>query len=128
MLICTAAGEPGKTGVLVGGRLARRLNAQVTLLYVAAEAMPCSRRERAHLEHAASALRALDVPVSIRIRPARSPAKGILFESREGDHDLIVMGHHGPKSRALFASDDVTLQVLVGADRPVMIVPADAVG
>ncbi|HEY6040540.1 MAG TPA: ATP-binding cassette domain-containing protein [Anaerolineae bacterium] len=34
VLICTAGGEPGKNDVRVGGRLARRLGASVTLLYV----------------------------------------------------------------------------------------------
>ena len=125
VLICTAAGEPGKTDVRVGGRLARRLSASVTLLYVTRESEEPTPLGRAHLEHAASTLRALDVPVEVRVRAARTPARGILNESREGDYDLIVVGSHGPQSRSVFARDDVTLQVLVGADRPVLVVPAE---
>ncbi|HYE66607.1 MAG TPA: hypothetical protein VD966_13550 [Pyrinomonadaceae bacterium] len=49
----------------------------------------------------------------------------MLAASSVGDYDLIVMGHHGPQSRSVFGRDDVTLQVLVGADRPVLVVPAE---
>jgi ABC-type Fe3+/spermidine/putrescine transport system ATPase subunit/nucleotide-binding universal stress UspA family protein len=125
LLICTAGGEPGKSDVRVGGRLARRLGASVTLLYVAANQMEPSRIVQSHLERAASTLRSIEVPVEVRVRQARTPAKGILAESREGDHDLIVVGSHGPQSRSIFGRDDVTLQVLIGADRPVLVVPAE---
>ncbi|HEV8131690.1 MAG TPA: ATP-binding cassette domain-containing protein [Acidobacteriota bacterium] len=122
LLICTAVGEPGKNDVRVGGRLARRLGASVTLLYVAQGSGGPKGLVRAHLESAASTVRALEVPVEIRVRQAESPSEGILSESRESDCDLIVIGNHGP-SRSIFGSSDVTLQVLLGADRPVLIVP-----
>ncbi len=125
VLICTATGESGKNDVRVGGWLARRLGASVTLLYVAGESAKPGRIVRAHLQRAASTLRALDVPVNVRMVNARTPAKGILAESRTGDHDLIVVGSHGPQSRSFFGRDDVTLQVLVGADRPVLVVPSE---
>jgi nucleotide-binding universal stress UspA family protein len=125
MLICTAIGEPGKTDVRVGGRLARRLGASVTLLYVTREGANPGRLVHAHLEGGSATLRALDVPVESKILPARTPAKGILAASREGDFDLIVIGKHGPQSRSVFGRDDVMLQVLVGADRPVLVVPED---
>lgn len=125
MLICTAVGEPGKTDVRVGGRLARRLGASVTLLHVAREGERPSPQAQTHLENGLLTLRALDVPVESKIVPARTPAKGILAASREGDFDLIVIGNHGPQSRSAFGRDDVMLQVLVGADRPVLVVPED---
>ena len=123
LLICTAMGEPGKTDVRVGGRLARRLGASVTLLHVTRESEVLTPLGHGYLERAASTLRALDVPVEVKVRPARTPARGILSESREGDHDLIVIGSHGPQSRSVFGRDDVALQVLVGADRPVLVIP-----
>ena len=43
----------------------------------------------------------------------------------DGNHDLIVVGSHGPQSRSVFGRDDVTMQVLTGADRPVLIIPSD---
>src|SRR5215213_7264968 len=53
VLICTAAGEPGKSDVRVGGRLARRLKASVTLLYVNAQSDLPGPLARVHLERAA---------------------------------------------------------------------------
>jgi sulfate/thiosulfate transport system ATP-binding protein len=125
ILICTALGEPGKNDVRVGGRLARALGASVTLIYITRETEDPGPRVKAHLDLASSTLRALDVPVDVSLRKARIPAKGILAASREGDYDLIVLGHHGPQSDSVFGRDDVTLQVLVGADRPVLVVPAE---
>ena len=116
ILICTRAGEPGKIDVHIGGRLARFLGATVTLLYVTAESAKPSLLARAHLEKASATLRGLEVANEIRIRPAATPIEGILREAAE--HDLIVVGGHGPKSRSILGADDVTLQVLTRADRP----------
>ena len=127
ILICTAIGEPGKNDVRVGGRLARGLGASVTLIYVTRGGGDPGPRVKTHLDLASSTLRALDVPVDVSLRTARTPARGILAASREGDYDLIVLGHHGPQSDSVFGRDDITLQVLVGADRPVLIVPAEDV-
>jgi sulfate/thiosulfate transport system ATP-binding protein len=127
MLICTAVGEPGKNDVRVGGRLARRLGTAVTLLYVAREGEELGPLAHDHLERGAATLRALDVPVDITVHKSASPARGILAVSRDGDYDLIVIGNHGPQSSSLFARDDVMLQVLDRADRPVLVVPSEEV-
>jgi len=85
MLICTAAGEPGKSDVRVGGRLAHRLQAAVTLLHVTPAGFgDLASSARAHLERAAATLRGLDVAGSIQIREAPSPLEGIMAEAREG--------------------------------------------
>src|SRR5205085_8801069 len=57
ILICTAAGEPGKSDVKVGGRLARRLGASVTLLYITRDSAEPGALTRSHLEQAARTLR-----------------------------------------------------------------------
>ena len=125
MLICTAAGEPGKNDVRAGGRLARRLRAAVTLLYVtpagfgALSPIAC-----AHLERAAATLRGLDVISSIRVLEAANPAAGILAEAQAGAHDLIVTGAHAPHLQG-DTPDDVTSQVLHGTYLPVLVVPLD---
>jgi nucleotide-binding universal stress UspA family protein len=114
ILICTRAGEPGKTDVHIGGRLARFLGATVTLLYITAESAKPSPLARVHLEKASATLRGLEVA---------TPTEGILREAAE--HDLIVVGGHGPTSRSILGVDDVTLQVLTRADRPLLVVPAE---
>jgi len=126
VLICTAAGEPGKSDVRVGGRLARILGAEVTLLFVTRESEGPDSLTRSHLDRASATLRANDVTSQVRVRFAETPLAGILEEAQEGDHDLIVIGSHGPRSRSLFALNDVTLQVLSTSDRPVLVVPTNS--
>ena len=125
LLICTAAGEPGKSDVKVGGRLARRLGAAVTLLYITKTSQEPSALTKEHLQQAAITLRVLDVEGEIKIRQAGTPTEGILAEVESGDYDLIVLGSHGPRSNSLFRVNDITLQVLSETDRPVLIVPAE---
>jgi sulfate transport system ATP-binding protein len=126
ILICTAAGEPGKHDVRIGGRLARRLGSKVTLLYISRETK-IGPLVRAHLERAVATLQAVDVIPEVKIRQSVNAAGGILAEAREGDYDVIVMGGHGPRSRSLFGYSDVTMQVVAGADRPVIVVPEEDV-
>jgi nucleotide-binding universal stress UspA family protein len=125
VLICTAAGEPGKSDVREGGRLARRLGAEVTLLYVAKSADRVTSLTQKHLDHAAATLKAIDIEAEVRIRSASTPLAGILAEAREGDHDLIVIGAHGPRTRIRFKLNDVMLEVLLAADRHVLVIPSD---
>ncbi|HXF38143.1 MAG TPA: ATP-binding cassette domain-containing protein [Blastocatellia bacterium] len=123
VMICTAAGEPGKSDVREGGRLARRLGAKVTLVYVNVGPGDVSSLTRSHLDRAAATLKATDVEADLRIRNAPSAIAGILSEAREGNHDLIVIGAHGPRTRIRF--NDVMLQVLATVDQHVMVVPSD---
>jgi len=125
LLICIATGEPGKSDVRVGGRLAQFLGAHVTLLHVLREGQP-GETERAHLERAMDTFRALGVTAHLRFRVAPSPAEGILSEARERDPDLIVIGSHRPSTRVLFGADNITMQVLARAESPVLVVPLDA--
>ena len=126
VLICTAAGEPGKSDVRVGGRLARQLGAAVTLLHVPRAGAEPGPLAQAHLERAVATLRALDIPADVRYGQAPTPARGVLAEVAQREYGLIVVGGHGPQSRSLFSRDDVTLQILAGTDKPVLVVPADA--
>lgn len=127
ILICTAAGEPGKSDVRVGGRLARRIGATVTLLYVARESDNVSPMTRSHLDRAAATLNAIDVESDVRIRSAPTALAGIMTEAAAGNYDLIVIGAHGPRSRTRFRPNDVMLQVLSATQRHVLIVPPDRV-
>lgn len=123
VLICTAAGEPGKQDVREGGRLARRLGAQTTLLHVRTKENP---RVSGHLEQAAATLRSLQVGVLVRRRLAPSAAAGILAEAEEGKFDLIVVGRHGRRAGRLLGDEDVTRKVILGSNQPILIVPTDS--
>jgi nucleotide-binding universal stress UspA family protein len=123
LLIHNSPDEAGEDNARVGGRLARRLGASATLLYVAAETEEITPLARAHLERAGSTLRAFDVPVEARIRQDRSIAGGILAEAKAGSHDIIVIGRREPSPLSLFGIDEITRQVLSESDRPVLFVP-----
>ncbi len=127
VLICTAAGEPGKSDVRVGGRLARRLGAAVTLLHVTRPGATIAPQAQEHLRRAVATLLAMDVEADSRTRAAASPVEGILAEAQAGDYDLIVLGSHGPVARSIFGRDDVALQVAARFERPVLIVPDESV-
>lgn len=125
ILICTAAGEPGKNDVRVGGRLARWLDASATLLHVKGPGVVLSPTAHSHLERASATLRGLEVESQVRIRDAGSPSEGILSELREGSYDLVVVGVHGPGGRSIFNPEDVTFKVLQFAEQPVLATPLD---
>jgi nucleotide-binding universal stress UspA family protein len=126
ILICTAVGEPGKSDVRVGGWLAGRMGASVTLLHVSRDASPPPQWIRSHLNQGVATLSGFDVTAEARVRTAPSALEGILLEARQGDYDLVVIGSHGPRSRSVTARDDVTIQILDSANRPVLVVPEDS--
>ena len=127
LLICTAAGEPGKSDIWVGGRLARRLNAEATLFFVAIESDEVDTLTRRHLDRGAATLRSLGVNYQVHVREAQTPIEGIVAEMKAGDYDLIVIGSQSNGLRSLLKYNKVMLQVVVEADRPVMVVPTDKV-
>ncbi len=124
MLICTAAGEPGKSDVLFGGRLARRLGAFVTVLHVLRSQAPQEERARAerHLRRAQASLEALGVRCQIKVK--EEPAlRHILSEAESGDYDLIVIGAPGPRAPYQFRQSDMATQIITSTTRPVLVVP-----
>ena len=46
----------------------------------------------------------------------------ILAEARDGDHDLVVIGAHRGEGWRRILLDDLAHQIIVGADRPVLVV------
>jgi sulfate transport system ATP-binding protein len=125
VLICTAVGEPGKSDVRVGGWLAGRIGARVTLLHVSRDSSEPPRWIRAHLDQGVATLSTFDAQAEAVVRQAASPLEGILMEARKGDYDLVVIGSHGPRARSVTGRDDVTIQILDNAKRPVLVVPED---
>jgi len=125
MLICTAVGEPGKSDVRLGGRLAQQIGATVTLLHLTRGRQELPARARAHLDLALASLRAMDVRAELRIRPGADRVEAILAEARYGDHGIVVLGGPGQRSPSLRSPDDITLQVLSRANCAVLVVPSE---
>ncbi|MCA9946060.1 MAG: ATP-binding cassette domain-containing protein [Anaerolineales bacterium] len=124
LLICTAAGEPGKQDVRVGGRLARRLGAEVTLLHtvVTTGELDLPQPVQLHLEKAISTLQALDIKAASMVTQADSATTGILAELNRGAYDCVVIGRH-VSAAGLFDPDNVMMRVLEQTDYPILVVP-----
>ena len=138
VLLCTAAGEPGKLDVLLGAQFARSLGAKVTLLHVEhpdprwgprpdepAGETTATRRARAwierHLEEGLRTLRGQGVAAESRIRYGE-PLAEILAEVTQGDHDMIVVGAHRERTYLDAPERDLVAGLVHRADRPVLIV------
>lgn len=124
ILICTAGGQPGKSDVRFGGRLARRTQARVTVYHVrfpqATEAD--NARVEAHLRRAKRTLEGLGVSVETKIEDGRALER-ILAEAESGDYDLIVIGAPAPHLRSQPVWNDLATQIVGGTTRPVVVVP-----
>jgi sulfate transport system ATP-binding protein len=129
VLLCTAAGEPGKLDVLLGAQLARSLGARVTLLSVepqgASRETTAERRARAWIErHVDQGLRTLKgqgVMAESRIRYG-DPLAEILSEVIQGDYDLVVIGAHREHTYLDLPERDLSAGLINGVGRPVLIV------
>jgi sulfate transport system ATP-binding protein len=125
VLICVAAGEPGKEDVLFAGRLARHLGASATLLSVLprAGAQPAARaRIERFLEAGVRTLELLGVPAQPLVRVG-TVREEILAEITVGGHDLLVLGAPLMRADGRGALAGVVGQILSNsADRPVLIV------
>ncbi|MGE5233472.1 MAG: ATP-binding cassette domain-containing protein [Acidobacteriota bacterium] len=122
VLICTAVGEPGKSDVRIGGRLARRLGASATLFHAALPDGPPSELVRLHLERGLATLRTLEVPGKTRVRESEEAADAIVAEAREGEYDLVVIGR--PRSLGAAGARSV-LRLLGETGRSLLIVPPE---
>lgn len=124
ILICTAAGEPGKADIRFGGRLARRIHAGVTILHVSSPQASESEKARAHrhIEQACQMLTAMGVSSTDKERRGTALAE-ILAEISQGDYDLVVLGAPAPRIPQRLVWSDLTIQVLTQSTLPVLVVP-----
>ncbi|HLE51483.1 MAG TPA: ATP-binding cassette domain-containing protein [Anaerolineales bacterium] len=125
ILICTAAGEPGKSDVRFGGRLARTTGAQATVFHIRRPRSTGAEKKRTdrHLRQAQSTLESLKVNCEIKVIDEAPLPEGILSEAEQGDYDLIVVGAPAPRSPQQFRWKDLDSQIVNGTTRPVLIVP-----
>jgi sulfate/thiosulfate transport system ATP-binding protein len=124
ILICTAGGQPGKSDVRFGGRLARRTAARVTVFHVRYPyATPeDNNRVEAHLRRAKRTLEALGVSTETKISSGNA-LEQILSEAEMGDYDLIVIGAPAPHLRNQPIWNDMATKIVGGTTRPVAVVP-----
>jgi sulfate/thiosulfate transport system ATP-binding protein len=124
VLICTAAGEPGKSDVRLGGRVARRAGAQATVFHVAPGDAPPEERERAerHLAQSQASLEALGVPSAVKL--GEGPVvEAILREAEQGGYDLVVIGAPAPPASQQLFWSNLAGGIVAGARLPLLIVP-----
>jgi sulfate transport system ATP-binding protein len=122
ILICSAAGEPGKGGIRFAGRLGRHLGAEVTVLSVLVEESPTARAQiERHLAACARTVAPLGVTARTRVRQGEVEAE-IRSEAEDGAYDLIVVGSPlGEEGRAPALGGPVA-SLLDALTRPVLVV------
>jgi sulfate/thiosulfate transport system ATP-binding protein len=122
ILICTAAGEPGKRDVTFGGRVARRTGAEATILHVLAPQSDGIERSRAgrHLQEAQASLTALGVRSRVELQEGNPVAQML---TTAVDYDLLVIGAPTPPVRQQLVWPELTGQLVARAACPVLVVP-----
>jgi len=120
ILICSAAGEPGKGDVWLGGRVAKRAGASVSVCHAVAESTAPERKARVrnHLAGAVNSLHGMGVEARARMLDMGSNttvAQTLLQEMEEGNYDLIVMGM--PSKTAM------ATRLVRASSRPFLFVP-----
>jgi len=139
ILICTGGAERGEEDVRFGGMIARCTGAQVTILHVMSQ-LPLSPEARledleateeelfqretpegVHLRKGLQILRELGVAGKVKVRRGLVVDE-ILAEAEEGGYDLLVIGAHAAPGLYRFLLDDLTTQIVLGSQRPVLVV------
>lgn len=125
ILVCTAAGAPGKTDVFSAARIARQTGAAVTVLHILqSDELLMERRQRAerHLQEAKNILSDLGVSAETVIK--NEPAlQTIINTAKDGDFDLIVVGAPGPQESIGLYAKSLTSKIIAQTELPVLIVP-----
>jgi ABC-type Fe3+/spermidine/putrescine transport system ATPase subunit/nucleotide-binding universal stress UspA family protein len=124
MLLCVAAGEPGKAVVRFGGRLARHTGATATVLHVVPRDVRPETRARAvrYLDRAVATLESFGVVGWSQLVEAL-PIEGLLQEAERGNYDLVVIGAPPPRAPEAFFWSDLGAYLVAGTRRPVAVVP-----
>ncbi len=124
ILICTRGGEPGKTDVVFGGRVARRADAQATVLYVQTPHTTPEEQKRAarHLLQAEASLSVQGVRCKVKILDG-DIVESIIAQADSDDADLIVLGAQAPRGRPRLRWQNLATLLVGRTSRPILIVP-----
>lgn len=139
ILVCSAAGPTSEPTVCFAARLAQATSASVTLIHVmsqvalewdaqardleaeAKELIEAHSREGDHMDRMLALLKEENVKAHAVVRHGLV-VEEVLTEAREGRFDILVIGAHitpGIKSTWV---DDLSEQIMLSADRPVLVV------
>lgn len=139
ILVCSAAGPASRETVSFAARLAGALDASVTLLHVmsqvalqedahgpdleaeAAELMERDAREGVHLEEMLELLRGQGVEAEAVVRHGLVVDE-IVKESQDGHFDMLVIGAHATPDIGGLLLSDLSQQIMLAANRPILIV------
>ncbi|MFW6082882.1 MAG: universal stress protein [Chloroflexota bacterium] len=142
ILTCSAAGPASEDTVRFAARLAHALEASVTLLHVmsqvaleetakgadleagAEELMEQEAREGAHLHAMLQILRNEKVEAHAVVRHGLV-VEEITKEAEEGHFDMLIVGAHVTPDIDSLLSSDLSEQIMLAANRPVLIVHQD---
>jgi nucleotide-binding universal stress UspA family protein len=138
-LVCSSAGPVSDRTVRFAGDLARALGSSLTLLHVMSQLPLAQDAPPADLEASAEELihrgsregahlsRMLDL-LAVEGQAARAVVRHglvrdeIIAEAREGRYDLVVTGAHVTPGLNARLVDDLSADILLAANRPVLVV------
>jgi hypothetical protein len=139
ILVCSAAGPASEETVCFAARLARALDASVTLLHVmsqvaleeharaadleaeAGELMESEAREGTHLGNMLEILHQEGVEAEALVRHGLIVDE-IISEAKHGHFDMLVIGAHTAPGIEELLSSDLSRQIMLSAQRPILIV------
>ncbi len=124
ILVCTAAGEQGKTDIQVAGRLALRTHTPITVMTVLTSHVDQVEEARVihHLKLAKQSLRALGVDCMTLIRKGL-PFEEIIAETTNPAYGLIVIGASYPEGSRGPATPSTTKRIVDQVQKSILIVP-----
>jgi nucleotide-binding universal stress UspA family protein len=139
ILVCTAGAASGEKDAEFAGRIASLTGASVVVLHVMSQLPLGPECQVSDLENSTEALLLTDAREAIHLRKDLQILEDlsvegepkvrhglvvdeILAEAREGSYDLIVVGAHAASGLQRFMLTDTTEQLVMGSDRPVLVV------
>ncbi len=137
ILICTGGGEKGEEDIKFGGRIAKALGAEATILHCKSQipmidveeremravstSLEEDTREAVHLKKGLGILEDEGVKASAKLRYGLVEDE-IFSELREGKYDLLVIGAHASVGLSKYLLGDITSRVVEHAEAPVLVV------